>query len=120
MPEWKLVQLPSFQADVAKYQPDQEKLNKWLGDLSKSPTTLKKAHALRGALKPFWSAHAHFDVLYVVTYLLCSGNESSCFLHQGIERFNYINSAEVMHTCDKKQKMIYAARMTTQHDYSQL
>ncbi len=120
MSEWEIVFLPSFQADLEKYQPNQEKLDKWFLDLQKKPDYINNAHPLHGPQKPLWSAHFNVGVNYVIIYLLCNGNPDRCFLKHQMERFDYIDRSLVEHICNNAQKKIYVCRMGTHRTYKEL
>jgi len=116
---WSIVRLPSFEEDLGRYSVSQEKLDKWVDDLTKAPMQIKNAHALRGTEKPLWSAHFNpGNFTYVVKYALCDGNEDQCFLKRGIEQ--HLASAYmslVQHTCDKKNGKVFLLRIGTHAVY---
>lgn len=119
MPEWELVKLPSFEADLQKYNVDQDKLNKWFEDLQKKPDYINNAHALMATWKPFWSAHFNEKANYIILYLLCTGNEDLCFLSKNLEYFSFLDFEIIKHICDKNSKKIFVCRFGTHKIYKE-
>lgn len=115
---YEIVRLSGFEADVEKYQAKPEKLEKFLNDLSRSPTTLKDAHALTSVLAPLWSADFNSNIgLLVVLYFICDGVPGRCFRLRAIDNATYVQIREhVEHTCNKKR--IYVCRMGRHEIYN--
>ena len=120
MHKWELVRLPSFEADLEQYQIDEAKLNKWLEDFEKAPNRIKNAHPLKGVLKPLWSAHFNEKKTYIVIYLLCDGNEASCFSRYKLSQFSYIPFEIITeHKCNKDSRKVLLCRCDI-HDYRRI
>lgn len=78
---------PFFDSAFSNFQIPQKKWDKFITDLCNNPRHAKNAHFLNN--EPFkgralWSAHLNLagGALYIVTYLICDGKNSSCFIKE--------------------------------------